>query len=329
MPLPQNKQAFKIISWSIKIAIVAFAFWFIYLQVIAKQDILEGLGDLLESPSQNPLIFLVLILVFVNWGFEAFKWKSLIDKVETISIAKAYKAIFSGVTVSIFTPNRIGEYAGRIFHLEKADRINAVLITMICSVSQLLVTVFAGLISITIFFPAFFPIDNYLPEIYYYALAVLTFALAIFLLAAYLNTSLLSPVIKKMTILGKWRAYGRLFSRFSKAELKKVLIFSFGRYAVFTFQFFLLLHIFELNISYPTALMLISITYFVMAIIPTIAIAELGIRGSVAVYFIGMTGGNELAILTASFLLWLINLALPALIGTLFVFNLKFFRANK
>lgn len=131
-----------------------------------------------------------------------------------------------------------------------------------------------------------------------------------------------------MTILGKWRAYGRLFSRFSKAELGKVLAYSFGRFGVFTLQFFLLLRVFEVEISYPTALMLISITYFVMAIIPTIAIAELGVRGSVAVFFIGMASGNELAILTASFLLWLINLAFPALIGTLFVFNLKFFRAK-
>ena len=139
-----KKQSLKIISWLIKIAIIALAVWFIYKEVFAKNDILQSLRKILDNPLENPQFLLVLLLVFVNWGFEALKWKSLIDKIEKISLPRAFKAIFSGVTVSIFTPNRAGEYVGRIFHLEKADRINAVLITMVCSVAQLMVTSSAG-----------------------------------------------------------------------------------------------------------------------------------------------------------------------------------------
>ena len=82
---------------------------------------------------------------------------------------------------------------------------------------------------------------------------------------------------------------------------------------------------------------LIPVIYLIMAIIPSIALADLGIRGSVSLYILGLyfaRYGNgvptpEVSILAASTALWLINLILPALLGTLFVFNLKFFRNNK
>ena len=65
---------------------------------------------------------------------------------------------------------------------------------------------------------------------------------------------------------------------------------------------------------------------FVISIIPTIAISEIGVRGSVAVYLFGLISANALGILSATFVLWLINLLIPAIIGTFFVFTLNFFR---
>lgn len=319
----------KVFSLSVKLAILAAAFWFIYKEIFVveegEQDFIKEFKDLIDGPIEYNLLAIVFVLVFFNWGFESLKWKSLIDKVEKISIYRAFKAIFSGVTVSIFTPNRVGEYVGRVFHLQKADRINAILITMICGVAQLLVTVATGLAAGVVFMPRYTTVVEQF-GFYYYAVAVLVIAIAGFLLFGYLNASLVTPVIKKIRILGKWRRYGKLFARFSKAELLKVLLYSFGRYAVFTLQFYLLLRIFGVHIGYLPAMMMISLTYFVMAIIPTIAIAELGVRGSVAVYFLGMLSPNEVGILSASFALWIVNLALPALLGSLFIFNLKFFK---
>jgi hypothetical protein len=71
-----------------------------------------------------------------------------------------------------------------------------------------------------------------------------------------------------------------------------------------------------------------------MTAIPTITLAELGIRGSISLYFIGLYFENfgtltdkiNIGIVSASSSLWLLNLALPALIGTIFVFRLNFFR---
>lgn len=80
-------------------------------------------------------------------------------------------------------------------------------------------------------------------------------------------------------------------------------------------------------------MMLIAMTYFVMAAIPTIALADLGIRGSVSIFFIGAYFVLEQSaapeILAASTMIWAINLALPAILGMLFINRLKIVRKPK
>ena len=69
------------------------------------------------------------------------------------------------------------------------------------------------------------------------------------------------------------------------------------------------------------------IMLLIISIIPTIAITEISVRGSVAVSLFGLISFNTIGILSAALALWIINLVLPALIGTFFVFSLKFFRS--
>ncbi|MFN5334366.1 MAG: hypothetical protein ACK5BV_04170, partial [Bacteroidota bacterium] len=61
----------------------------------------------------------------------------------------------------------------------------------------------------------------------------------------------------------------------------------------------------------------------IMAIIPTIAFAELGIRGKVALWVAGLYTNQVMAVATGTVFIWLINLMLPAIIGTFFIWNLK------
>ena len=73
-------------------------------------------------------------------------------------------------------------------------------------------------------------------------------------------------------------------------------------------------------------MILIMTMLFVISIIPTIAITEIGVRGPVAIFLFGLLSANTIGILSATFVMWVINLLLPALIGTAFIFTLKFFR---
>ena len=115
------------------------------------------------------------------------------------------------------------------------------------------------------------------------------------------------------------------------------MVFSFARYIVFSTQYILLLHALGVNIPFYYAYLLISLIYFVMAIIPTVTLTEMGIRGSVAIYFFSfyfspltaVSAELNLGILMASVMIWVINLGLPAVAGSIFLFRLQFFRNNE
>ena len=126
----------------IKVIIAIVALWFIYREVKLKDentDLTTGVNFLLSTGSLPYLVSLVALMLG-NWMLEAYKWRLLISGIEYISPWKSLKAIFSGITIAIFTPNRIGEYGGRVFHLNRADRLDATLLTVVGSYAQLVVT---------------------------------------------------------------------------------------------------------------------------------------------------------------------------------------------
>jgi len=318
----------RILSLAIKFSIVAIAAWFIYKEVFENKDIWE-IKDFfisaLQSTTNFQLLVVVLLLMFVNWGIEALKWQFLIKKIEKIGYSRSLKAVFSGITVSVFTPNRIGEFAGRVFFLKNADRFKAALITIVGSISQLLVTVIAGVVSFLIFIFYYSTAHSFSPSLIYLFTFISSIAVVLFAFL-YLNSGLLTILINKIPFLRKYGKYSEVFSYYSTTDLLKVLLFSVLRYFVFSIQYYLLLKLFDVNIGITDAFVLISLTFFSITAIPTIALTEIGVREVVALQFIGIVSMNEIGIVSGSFTLWLINLAIPAIIGSVFVFGLKFFR---
>ena len=60
-----------------------------------------------------------------------------------------------------------------------------------------------------------------------------------------------------------------------------------------------------------------------MAIIPSLGFVELPVRVTTAWIIFKMYTGNELGIGTASMAIWLINVVVPAVIGSLLIINIK------
>ena len=314
----------------IKVIIALVALWFIYREVELKdQDTDLGFGiSFLLKQAQIPALLGLIGLMLLNWVLEAAKWQLLVSHIEEISLWKSLKAIFSGITIAIFTPNRVGEYGGRIFHLKTADRIDAALLTIVGSYAQLVVTLVTGIIATFFFLPEYIGLGP-LTAFQYNLIGILMVGLCVMMIVLFLNTRLLTTIINWLPIPKKYAHHADVFQSHSSATLWKIFLASLGRYAIFTFQFFLLLRVFDVDVSYANAMMMISMTYFVMTAIPTFAITELGVRGSVSVYFLGMLSTNVSSIFMASSMLWLINLAIPALFGVIFIFQLRFFRKSE
>ena len=322
-------QSTKKISFIIKILIIAVTFWFLYEKVFASEnfsDVTAWFLNVFETKNSFPLV-LVCFMMLVNWSLEAVKWKFLIQKLQKVSFWLAFKAVFLGVTVSIFTPNRVGEFGGRVFCLEHDNRIKGILVTVLGNFSQLLATMVFGALACIYFlfaYPSLIPVEG---DIFFYTSLTLLFAVTFFLIYCFLNTSILTSFFKRFKFLRKFEQYLDVFTFYSKLELFSVMLLSMLRFLIFTIQFYILIQFFIEDLTFLQSATMSSLTFLTMSIIPTIALTELGVRGSVAVYFFGLFSTNSLGIMTASFALWAINLVLPAIIGLFFVFSLKFFRS--
>ena len=320
----------KTIGFLLKVSIVILALFFLYQQLFSKDDISNiNINNIkLILIEKYVIILVVIFMMFINWLLEALKWRALILKIENVPIKRSIEAVFSGITVSSFTPNRVGEYAGRVFCIHKADRVQAVLITVLGSMAQLVTTITFGLIGILLL-PNLIPsFDKLLSEfIFSYPIMLFVVILLIVLLVTlFLNISILSIVLSKFNFLRNYTKYNEIFSFYTYSDLLETLLYSVARYLVFTTQFFILLLVFEVNVSYIDFFILTTTMLFVLSIIPTIAITEISVRGSVALFLFSFVSSNVSGILSATFVMWVINLVLPALIGTGFIFTLRFFR---
>jgi hypothetical protein len=63
--------------------------------------------------------------------------------------------------------------------------------------------------------------------------------------------------------------------------------------------------------------------YIIASIIPTVFILDLVIKGTVAVWLFSYANANEFLILAITSIMWCLNFAIPAVIGSYFVMNFK------
>ncbi|MGD9993030.1 MAG: lysylphosphatidylglycerol synthase domain-containing protein [Salinivirgaceae bacterium] len=264
------------------------------------------------------ILFLAsLTLVFVNWGLESVKWKLLMNSIAPISWNKAIGSVLAGVSVSIFTPNRVGEFGGRIFFLEKETRVQGVGATLVGNLAQLLTTLIIGFIGLIPFWSLLdttssFPLSG--TTLFFISLVVIVLGLIV-----YFSVHRLEPLFIKL----KWTQQKMHYFKFLAAYKKQLLLTVFGlsalRYLVFSIQFFLLLKLNGINLTPTVTALAISQIYLILTLVPTFALSEVGVRSSVAVLVLGVFTPLSGAVIVASVSLWIINLAFPALMGTLFL----------
>ena len=313
-----------ILSFFTKLAVVAFACIFIYNKLFVKQDFASLIVHYEKLLTVVPfmLILVVIILMFINWGFEALKWKFILRKFEDITLLKAFQSVLSGITVSIAAPNRTGEFAGRVFHLEKIAKGQAAMLAIITSYSQLSVTILSGVLAasfLAIFYPGLLSASHT-------GLIPVALSIAALFVFLYFKVNKIHFLLQ-LKIFRKYISFFNILKKLGTVDFLKIFILSLTRYLIFSLQFYIMLIVSGANIDFTAGMALISIVYFVMTFIPTTIISELPVRGSVAVAVIGLISDNHLAIANASFVLWIINLMIPALLGTVFFFKVKLFKS--
>ena len=317
----------KFTELTVKIAIVLLGIFVLYKKLVVNQNVSEIFKEIKTTFTNNNQFMLMLtavLLVPLNIYLEGIKWKLQIKPIENISNWKSFLSIFTGISAGMFFPNRMGNFLGRIFMLEKGDRIKASLTTLVGGMAQMIATVSIGLIA-----ALFFLKKNYI------LICVVFFIVISLLILMYFNIHLLKYIqfIIPKRFKEKTEKYFKVFSLYNKTELLKILILSLVRYFLYTFQFVLLIWSFDIPLNYLNAMIPISLTYLMMMIVPFITITEIAVRGSVSILiFEKWMIMNEIntsfgmMVFSASSLLWIFNIAIPALIGLFLTNHLKFFR---
>jgi len=311
--LDKYKQA---IIFLLKLAIVAGAFYFVWHQLFTNE-----LLSFTQLKQQISILFseniwlLLLLFLFtdVNWILEIFKWKTLASHEKKITFFEAYEQCLASLTVSVITPNRIGEYGAKAFYFEKKQRKKIMVLNLIGNLSQLTVTMVFGIFGI-FFLSTYFEVGLPIFNTHKFLLIVSVLLLLFF-------------IGKNLGIIKKFKEYALKVFNYSKEIPLKILTKTLGyavfRYLIFSHQFYFFLRLFQVDADYFTMMSLIFSTYFIASIIPSLAIFDWVIKGSVAVFIFGFIHINPLTIVSITTFMWLLNFAIPAILGSIFVLNFK------
>jgi hypothetical protein len=258
---------------------------------------LPNFKQLLYSNKNIHWLILSFCLMPVNWGLESIKWHLSKQVFQKSKITEAIQEVLAGISVSIFTPNRNGEFIGRIGLINSENRAKAIELYFVSSLTQQFFTFLFGLFSLIIID---MPFKNF---------ALIGLLLLVLLLVSLKNI---------FPFFARWLSNYlpvRLIINLPKGLIFRLLILSGIRYIIFWLQFFFLFVGLNVQASLFWIIITIPAIFFIGSYIPSFALAEMGVKSLVAIYCLKNITSNETSIIIASALIWLINVALPALLG--------------
>ncbi len=308
--VPTSGKAKQILVAAAKLLIVALAFYFIYLKLsdssIAERDFFI---EKIEGNFSAASIAIILLLTFLNRYFEILKWKNLVGSFKRISVWESTKQVLAALTLSIFTPNGIGEYGAKALFYPKDKIKEIIFLNLVCNGIQLLISVVFGLLGLLYFSL------NYNVEI---AGGIFIAAIVAILIG------FIAYRLKKISIRGY--SFEMLLDKINAlpADIhRKNIILGLLRYLTFSHQYYLLFVILGVDLPYILLMSVIAAMYFVASSLPTMQFFDFAVKGSVAVYFFSLVGVNEWIPVFIATLMWLLNVALPVIFGSYFVITFK------
>ena len=316
----------KFISYGIKAIIIAFAYWFIYRSVNNKGE-LNQFRLLIAKIDHNHVmatLTAVVLLMLVNWVLEALKWKYLARQLQPMTLWRSVEAIFCGLTWAIFTPNRLGEYGGRVLFLPPHKRVYGVFVMGVGQFGQGTVTNVVGASALLWFLFSYIHLNAWLMVL----CVVLGLALISFQLICYFNIKWLASWLGHIPFLKKYSRFFDIIGRYKSDHLIKVMLFCLARFSVFSFQYYLVIHLLLPALPAFPVMMMVFNNFFVQSALPTLDIIDVGLRGMTASTFFGYITTEKLAVIAAVSSIWLTNLIIPAILGSVFVLKINFFDRN-
>ncbi len=310
----------------LKILILIFTFGYIYNALSTDEALFKftKLSELISTKGFDFSIFLILLFAIANQIVEAIKWQYATRSIEKVSLSRALASVFSGISIGIFTPNNIGDYGGKILYLKDHNRGSGIVVNFITSISQLVITLSVGLLAFLFYFSKYITSQTVV-------LNILTYTVVVFiclLIHLFVNINRLSSYADKIKLLSKFKKYILVFDLFHSKQIAVILMFALIRYLIFSTQYLLIIKYVDPSLSISNIVMMTSLIFLTQSILPSFAISEIMIRGSVAAFYFEHLSNDVLPIVASAFSIWILNVILPAIIGLYFVLKINFLSAR-
>ena len=327
-------KAKKVINYVVGPLLFCWLVYSITLQVRQQQNLAHSREVIWEAFSwKHAGTWLTVCgLMLLNWGVESYKWRLLVSGLEKISYLRAVRAVFTGQALAFSTINRLGESAGRALFLSAGNRIRGAILSVAGSMSQLLVTVIAGwlaLLYIIVLHPEISLFSGEHAATFERGCLLFFTGAAILLWVIYYHPAAMVAALEKIPWVKQFDFFLERLAALHSAGLTRILLLSALRFVIYTAQYLLLFQLFGVTLTWLTGAALVSLMMLLLALVPTIALAELGFRGQISLRLFSLVSANYAGIMATAAGIWVINLIIPALAGSLLVLGIRIFTKKK
>ena len=260
---------------------------------------------------------LVFTFIIVNWACEAKKWQILTNKFEKITFIDAFQSVLVGLTLGFITPANLGDYAGRTMNLQKKNRPEGVGSVLFGNGIQFYITLIFGIVAYLLLWKN----DLTIYDQIIFGLLVFCFFLGI---VVFYNRTKMPIFLNAFAWIKPYKNYFKALTSFENKVFINVFIWTTIRFLTYSLQFVIMLQILQIEVKFIDLWAISCLVLLFKTLIPPINfLSDLGVRQISALHFFSFYSVNISSVITATFALWIINILLPVLVGSVLFLRIK------
>jgi len=277
----------------------------------------ERIAETLQNPQYPHRIWLAWFLLIPNLMIQWYRWHFLLRQIRPgLPVMESVQSFFGGQVVGFITPGRIGEI-GRTLFLEKTDRIQSIGMVFIDKFYAFAVIVIAGIWGFVVILGGMFDYHVFV----LIPMLVIALSVSLLLLILSLRPEIIRGFLYHLSVIlpvrDRMKEVIHCMDRMERGQAHRFFWMTVLFYISFIVQFCLLANAFE-EIALWKSISATSATMFAKTLLP-VSVGDLGIREGASVFFFMKMGVGKVAAFNGSFLLFIINILFPTLIGICFL----------
>lgn len=319
---PKEKTTWRKLFWVAKLVVTLLIVSYIYHTFENEQKGIRDIGLVYKTifiRNHIVIICIILMLVPINWALESLKWQRLARKAVPVTFWEAFRGTLTGLAIGVAAPAQLGDTIGRVASLRSHDRLKAIGAALVSNGIQFYVSIIGGGIGL-LWVGEKLGLDPMTRSVLN---AILIVLIILAILIVFFRRNLTSWKTEK-GYLSKMLSYFQIIGQYSAEDLSVATLYGLLRYLVFLSQFVLVLSLFDFGLNYANLSACAALIFLAKTLIPAVnVLGDLGLREFTALFVFKQYNLPAEQIIAATFLVWIINVLGPILIGIFLLWKYK------